>query len=1482
MKRRASYLGLAFLALLVLGGAGLAWLLGTTSGARFALTVLPSPAGLRVTVRTVEGRLLDHLRLSGVRLEEPKLTAEVDRLDLTWRPGDLWSRELTVAALGVSGVRIQDDRPPSGKPPALSWPRVSGLVRSFRAQVASLRVDGLSYRHLKDPPTLLTALSSSLSYRDGLLTISGLSVSSPQGRLSGEAALGMARPSLRLDLALVPARPLQGMDFFSLQSRLNLGKQSEILTGSIALAGRSGGAQRLELTGELGMAGGGFRLRGLNLARPGAPGSLTGEASVNLTPGEPLITLALKGSDLDLRDQLKRPTRLSGTLSFSGSPTSYRGRFALENRGPGWQTGSLAAEYQGGLGGVKLAPLNAKLLEGSLSGSLDLGWSQGLRVRGTLAGRGLNPGQLAPDWSGRVNLDLAGELTRPEGGELSGKLTGRLLNSRLHGQELQGELAAAFAGERLRVERLFLRGRGFDLRGSGDLARRLDLLARVDDLSRLVPGAAGTLQANAWVRWREGRLSGGASGTGSNLAADGVRVAAARLSAALGEGKGYPVHLEASLSRLGIGRLQADSALLKLDGSAARHTLSARLSAPGGEAQALLSGGYADGVWRGELAQLFGHDGVGPWGLAAPAPIRVSSGGLNLGPLSLRGAPAERVDLEASLTRQPLSGTVRGGWSGLNLARANSWLNGVQLAGGSSGEFSLRLLPGERLIASGRAQAQGTLGADGRSIGIERLAATLDGSGSGVRADLELALSGGAGAAHLHFDSQAPARLALPDQGDLTLQCSNLDLALLRPMMPESLKLEGRLAGLATGKLLPGGRLDLKGNAALEKGSVAWHNEGEEFDAALQKAELSFSWRGGKEGAGRLKIAGQAAATGGFSAGGERVALERCELRLDGDEHGMRAGLELSLQGGATLRGSFSSSSPAGPVLPETGEFALEWGGVNPVLLKPWLSGSVKLKGLLAGDAKGRLLPGRRLELEGGAEFSQGQAGWQGAGGEVNASLRSATLGFTWKNEAFSATLSLALSEYGSAQGRLRLPIPARLPVAADPGGALQGSLTGRVQERGFLTAVFPGLVQESHGELDLDLRLGGVWREPGLAGSLKLAKAGAYLPSAGIHVSDLELTARLERELIRIEGFKAVSGAGHLEGAALVQLHGWEVAGYSGTLNGERFQTVYLPELQLLTSPKLSFKGEGSRLVVAGDLVVPEMLISGPPTRSVVTPSKDVILEGAPAGGESAKFPLDVEGKIRLVLGDKVKVKAEGIDATLGGEMDLALQGIDRITSRGEIRVVKGRYRAYGMDLEIVRGRLYYVGGPVDQPTLDILALRTVGDVRAGVSVAGPLGSQVVKLYSEPTLPDVDIMAYMVLGHPLGTSSTDQASLMAGAASSLLSFGQSESLQDQIKDRLGLNVLGVETVDQTTAGRMGYQEVPVTPTGAAPKTSAGESLMTVGKYLTPKIYLSYGRSLVTGGSLFQLRYDIMRHWQIETQSGSESGADIYYKLEFN
>ena len=198
-----------------------------------------------------------------------------------------------------------------------------------------------------------------------------------------------------------------------------------------------------------------------------------------------------------------------------------------------------------------------------------------------------------------------------------------------------------------------------------------------------------------------------------------------------------------------------------------------------------------------------------------------------------------------------------------------------------------------------------------------------------------------------------------------------------------------------------------------------------------------------------------------------------------------------------------------------------------------------------------------------------------------------------------------------------------------------------------------------------------------------------------------------------------------------------------------------------------------------------------GAPTRNkAIEPSKDVIVEGVKPPAEKT-FPMALDIEVRVALGDRVLVKAEGIDAQLGGAMDLSLRSVGRITSKGEIKVLKGNYKTYGVNLQIVRGRIYYAGGPVGQPTLDILALRTIGEVRAGVTIAGTPQAPIIKLYSEPAMPDVDILAYMVLGHPLGSSSGEQAGLMAGAAAALLSTGQSAVLQDEIKTPAGTQYAG-------------------------------------------------------------------------------------------
>jgi translocation and assembly module TamB len=283
---------------------------------------------------------------------------------------------------------------------------------------------------------------------------------------------------------------------------------------------------------------------------------------------------------------------------------------------------------------------------------------------------------------------------------------------------------------------------------------------------------------------------------------------------------------------------------------------------------------------------------------------------------------------------------------------------------------------------------------------------------------------------------------------------------------------------------------------------------------------------------------------------------------------------------------------------------------------------------------------------------------------------------------------------------------------------------------------------------------------------------------------------------------------------------------------------------------------------------------------RAPVQPSPDVVLAGAPAQAEEqAGMPMDV--LVDVVLGEKVFVKARGLDARLKGSLRLAFTDPNDVRSTGEIRVVKGSYKTYGVDLDINRGRVFYAGGAINEPNLDVRAQRKVGDVVAGVKVTGTPDSLVVKLFSDPAMPDADILSYIVLGQPLAYSKGD-TDLMMQAAGALLSTGQSSGIASQFKERLGIDV---GTTKYQSGGTLGYRPIQTTPPGRAPGTTTAtlpETLVTVGKYLTPRLYLSYGRSIASGINLLRLRYNLSRRFEIETQTGTVSGADIFYKINFN
>ncbi len=628
-------------------------------------------------------------------------------------------------------------------------------------------------------------------------------------------------------------------------------------------------------------------------------------------------------------------------------------------------------------------------------------------------------------------------------------------------------------------------------------------------------------------------------------------------------------------------------------------------------------------------------------------------------------------------------------------------------------------------------------------------------------------------------------------------------------------------------------------------------------------------------------LAGSLEAAGTLKNGGRVIIVSQVAVKLNWDERGMLATGAAVLDEKSKIEGRFSSPLPVSWAVPEGGEIEAGWQELDTSLFQAWLPPGVSLQGRVSGRTRGKLLPGRRLDVNATASLQGGSLGWQREKGRLDAELKNAEMSMTWQGEAVSGKIDFTLKEYGRASATFQVPLPARLPLSLDRAGRLAISLKGRLQETGLLTSLFPGLIQESGGEMDLALEVGGTWEKPVLGGQATIAMAGAYLPAAGIKLREARLKVRLEGERVHIDSFQVASGQGNLELKAVITLRDWKPASYSGTLKGNRFQTVYLPELRLLTNPDLSFTGTAEKLSIRGEIVVPELTAVGRQGPAMVAPSKDVVIVDVPKSPErSLPFALDL--RIRVRLGDKVQVKAAGADVQLGGEVELTGDGLDNIRAKGLIRMVKGKYNAYGVNLDISAGKLIF-DGPAASPALDVLAVRKVEEATVGVLVTGTLSAPVMNLYSNPRMSDSDIMAYLALGRPLGGGEQD-LSLVAKVADVILPKGLASKVQNELQRRLGLDTLGIELgtgAAGSSGTAAGSKAAATAASEAVGQGAVARSVVTIGKYLTPKLYISYGRSLFTETNTLQLRYKFSSHWELETKSGTESGADLFYKLEF-
>jgi len=1317
LKRR-SIIACSVLSLALAGTAVLLWLFCAASGARLVLQTLFRLLPVTVEAERITGRLAGDLTLEGVRVTWEDGEARVATVHLKLQPLSLLAGSVSAEEMDIRHVSIIDSRPESGPPYDLAWPRAPFLLAAVRGRIAEFRVADVSYRRPGGDPAMIQEGRGEVVWsRGSTLSIRNVVIRMPDALAEGSVQAGLLFPSLQANLSVALNKAAVNYNAFSLTATLQAGQEPEQVSGTIRLVAASGTDVQALLEGEIGLTRKAVLFRNLRFVDGEGNAMVNADGRVDVSTSEIVTSAGFRVGNPEGLPALL-PLALTGTLEIRGSPDHYTGSFTLRNEGETWRSAFLSGDFSGNREAVQVAGMTGRLLEGTMKGELRGSWNKKMSLTGSLKARNLNPALIAPEWVGKINLNVEGAASWPQSGSLEASVRCELLESRLRDRALSGALDARRHAGTLRLNRLFLKGAGFEVRAAGALEERLNWGVKISDLSALMAGSGGQVSASGWVH-RDGKhLTGAVTLRGNDLYVSGMSVATVAVDAEMGKGDPRRLVGNALLKGFARGSLRISTAQVMTAGLLENHTIRILIESPEARVEGALRGGYAKAVWHGTLETLRGNDTLGSWGLEGPSSLVVSAKKFSVGPARITSTAGELVDFSTDLSLDPVRGPLSARWQRVNLTRFSFFLADWQMDGQTEGHIRAIFRDGNRTTIS---SAMGLAGSVTRG-----------------------------------------------------------------PHVIEVKEASGKLEW--------------------NEGGLVW----------LSRAE--------------------------FSRGGRLVAR-------------------------------FASPEPARPGLPGRGEFRFSADTVDAALLQPWLPKTLSMTGALSCTATGKLLPGNHLDASGELKVSKGAFSLREGQGVVTAQTERAQLRWVWRGQTLNGDIDLLLTNHGFIKADFRLPVTAKLPAVAEGKGPVKLTLRADMREKGLLSAFFPGLIRESRGHFKIHCSVDGTWTTPKIHGTMRLDRAGAYLPSTGIQLSDAGMEARFEDQTVHITSYGARSGPGRIEGKGTLWIKDRGIDRFETILTGERFQAVRLPEMELLASPRLAFKGSKKKVQVRGSVTIPELLIRGSDSVAVARPSKDVVRVGeGPAKESGRSLPLDMQ--VRVILGDRAFIKAAGVDARLEGDVSLAAETLDAIKAKGEIRLIDGTYSTSGVRLVITHGRVIFDGGPADQPKLDVLALRTIEErpdqagqslgrfkeVKAGIIVTGTPLAPLVRLYSEPSMPDADILSYIVVGKPTSGDETT-SSLLASAAEALLSGGGSETTLSRLRRRFGPDTVDIKSDKSGDTTR---------------------SIVTVGKYLQPRLYVSYGRSLFSEDYYVTLRYTLSRRWEVESKAGAQRGANIYYRIEFD
>ncbi|MCF8040873.1 MAG: translocation/assembly module TamB [Desulfarculaceae bacterium] len=461
---------------------------------------------------------------------------------------------------------------------------------------------------------------------------------------------------------------------------------------------------------------------------------------------------------------------------------------------------------------------------------------------------------------------------------------------------------------------------------------------------------------------------------------------------------------------------------------------------------------------------------------------------------------------------------------------------------------------------------------------------------------------------------------------------------------------------------------------------------------------------------------------------------------------------------------------------------------------------------------------------------------------------------------------------YGSHQvlelsGWSGLSVSLRPPVWEPTGEGIHLQATGRELPLALAGSLVPG-IREMRGKAQLQLTVGGTFKQPTVAGYLKLNDGSLVVDSTGQQVQKIDLDLTIDGALVSINRAQAVSD-GEIKITGSLKLPFRNPGALDLELSSHNLLVVAGDYAQMDVTSQVRLTGDFQRPVISGRVGVSDIGVR----LGLSAPAgiEDVVVlkpgqKPPPLEIKDKRFhlppilnPLKVD--LEVSLGDRTRITLDDGWMEATGGLMLKKEPDGPLIFSGVVQVNQGLILLSGRRFDVLGGKVDFAGKNQPNPNLNAEARLQMGSITVFVEVGGTANNPVISLNSLPPMSQADILSTIIFGRP----------------SSELNKGQSKELSAQALALLG------QAGQKEMAKLFGADLSPdVVTVHNAP--SAGPSLE-AGKYLNENLYLRYRQNLGPyGGQNVGLEYRFTRYFAIESTIGNtrDNGVDIVFTRDFD